>query len=172
MWCIAKIDEEYRKRMHNILDLYEEDYDPKKPVICFDEKPKQLREDKRKAIPMKKGSPEKYDHEYKRNGKANIFVAVDFKGGKRDITVTDRRTKNDFALYMKHILNNTFSDAEKLRIVLDNLNTHFEKSIKDTFDENEANDILNRIEFHYTPKHTSWLNITEIEINVMDIECT
>jgi len=155
MWCIAEIDEEYKERMHNILDLYEEDYDPKKPVICFDEKPNQLLEDKRKAIPMKKGSPEKYDHEYKKNGKTNIFVAVDFKGGKRDIMVTDQRTKKDFALYIKHILNNTFSDAEKLRIVLDNLNTHFEKSIKDTFDEKEANDILNRIEFHHTPKHTS-----------------
>ena len=121
MWCISKIDEEYRKRMHDILDLYEEDYDPKKPVICFDEKPKQLLEDKRKAIPMKKGSPEKCDYEYKRNGKVNIFVAVDFKRGKRNVTVTNRRTKNDFALYIKHILNNTFSDAEKLRIVLDNL---------------------------------------------------
>jgi hypothetical protein len=172
MWCIAKIDAEYRKRMYDVLDLYEEEYDPKRPVICFDEKPKQLLSDNRKSIPMKKGSPEKYDYEYKRNGKSNIFVAVDFKGGKRDVMVTDRRTKNDFALYMKHLLKNTFADAEKLRIVLDNLNTHTEKSIKETFDEKEAKEILNKIEFHYTPKHASWLNIAEIEINVMDIECT
>ena len=172
MWCIAEIDEKYRKRMYNILDLYEEDYDPKRPIICFDEKPKQLIEDKRKPINMKKGSPERYDYEYKRNGKVNIFVAVNFKGGKRDITVTDRRTKKDFALYIKHIINNTFSSAEKLRIVLDNLNTHTEKAIRETFDEKEADDILNKVEFHYTPEHASWLNVAEIEINVMDTECT
>jgi hypothetical protein len=132
MWCIAEIDAEYRKRMYDVLDLYEGEYDPKKPVICFDEKSKQLLSDSRKSIPMKKGSLEKYDYEYKRNGKANIFVAVDFKGGKRDVMVTDRRTKKDFALYMEYLLKNTFADAEKLRIVLDNLNTHTEKSIKET----------------------------------------
>jgi len=172
MWCIAEIDKKYRTCMYDLLGLYEEPYDFKRPVICLDEKPKQLLGDKRKPIPIKEGSPEKYDYEYKRNGKANIFVAVDFKGGTRDVTVTDRRTKKDFALYIKHILNNTFSYAEKLRIVVDNLNIHTEKAIKETFNEKEANDILNRIEFHYTPKHASWLNVAEIEINVMDTECT
>ena len=172
MWCIAEIDNEYRTCMYDVLDLYEESYDSKRPIICLDEKPKQLIDDKRNPIPMKQGSPKKYDYEYKRNGKVNIFVAVDFKGGIRDVTVTDRRTKKDFALYIKHILNDTFSYAEKLIIVADNLNIHTEKAIKETFDEKEANDILNRIEFHHTPKHASWLNVAEIEINVMDTECT
>jgi len=124
MWCIAEIDEEYRNRMYNLLDLYAEDYNPDEPVICLDEKPKQLLGDARPSILMKKGSSEKYDYEYKRNGKSNIFVAVDFKGGKRDVTVTDRRTKKDFARYIKHLINNVFSDAKKLIIVLDNLNIH------------------------------------------------
>jgi len=172
MWCIAEIDEEYRNRMHDLLDLYAEDYNPDEPVICLDEKPKQLLGDAKPSIPMKKGSSERYDSEYKRNGKSNIFVAVDFKRGKRDVTVTDRRTKKDFAQYIKHLINNVFPNAKKLRIVLDNLNTHTKNAIKETFDEKEANDILDRIEFHPTPKHASWLNIAEIEINVMDIECT
>jgi len=172
MWCIAEIDEEYQQRMYDLLDLYEEEYDPKRPVICLDEKPKQLIKDKRSPIPMEKGKIEKYDYEYERNGKANIFVAVDFKVGKRDITVTDRRTKKDFAIYLKHLIDNIFPEAEKLRIVLDNLNTHTEKSIIENFDEIEAKKILEKIEFHPTPKHASWLNVAEIEINVMDIECT
>jgi hypothetical protein len=172
MWCIAEIDDEYKERMYVLLDLYEEEYDPKRPVICLDEKPIQLINDKRRPIPMEKGKLEKYDYEYKRNGKANIFVAVDFKGGKRDITVTDRRTKKDFALYIRHLIDNVFPDVEKLRIVLDNLNIHSEKAIKENFNEIESNEIFDKIEFYPTPKHASWLNIAEIEINVMDIECT
>ncbi len=103
MWCVQKIDFEYRKRMYDILDLYQEPYNPKKPVIGIDEKPKQLIGDKRPPIPMKPGTPEKYDYEYIRNGKANIFVAVDPKAGKRTIQVTERRTKQDFAQFLKTI---------------------------------------------------------------------
>ena len=98
MWCVQEINEEYLKRMYDILDLYQEDYDPKRPVVGFDEKPKQFLSDKREKIPMKPGEPEKYDYEYKRNGKVNIFVAVDFKAGSRDVKVTDRRTKEDFCI--------------------------------------------------------------------------
>jgi len=109
MWCIAEIDEEYRNRMYNLLDLYVEDYNPDEPVICLDEKPKQLLGDTKPSIPMKKGSSEKYDYEYKRNSKSNIFVAVDFKEGKKDVTVPDRRTKKDFAKYIKQLINNVIS---------------------------------------------------------------
>ena len=108
----------------------------------------------------------------KRNGTANIFVAVDFKGGKRDITVTDRRTKKDFAFYMKHLVNETFSHAKKLRIIMDNLNTHTYSSILETLEFKEAVELISKLEFYPTPKHASWLNIAEIEINVMDQECT
>ena len=172
MWCIQRIDPEYRKRMYDVLDLYEEDYDPKRPVICLDEKPKQLIIDKIMPIPMKPGSPEKYDYEYIRNGTANIFVAVEFKAGKRVTQVTERRTMIDFAHFMKFLVIEDYSEAEVLRVVSDNLNIHKEKSFYEAFSEDEANQILDKIEFHYTPKHASWLNAAEIEINVMDLECT
>jgi len=172
MWCIAKIDPEYRERMYRILKLYFEEYDPEYPVICFDEKQKYFIQDLKTKIPMKPGSPEKYDYTYKVTGQANIFVAVDFKGGVRDITVTDRRTKKDFALYMKHLVDNVFPKAKKLRIIMDNLNTHTYTAILETFEFNEAVDLISKLTFIYTPKHASWLNIAEIEINVMDIICT
>jgi hypothetical protein len=172
MWCIGKINKEYRERMYNILDLYQEPYNPKRPVVGIDEKPKQLIGEAREKIPMKPGSPEKYDYEYKRNGNVNIFIAVDPKAGKRDVQVTDSRTKKDFALYMKHLVNEVFPEAEVIRVILDNLNTHNETSFYETFPNEEVEELLNKIEFHYTPKHASWLNVAEIEINVMDIECT
>ena len=172
MWCIQTIDSEFRKRMYDVLDLYEEDYDPKRPIVCLDEKPKQLIEDKRKPIPMKPGSPEKYDYEYIRNGTANIFMAVEFKAGKRVTQVTERRTMTDFAQFMKVLVIDEYSETEVVRVVSDNLNIHKEKSFYETFSEDEAEKILEKIEFHYTPKHASWLNAAEIEIGVMDEECT
>ncbi len=170
MWCIAEITSEYRERMYRLLDLYEEDYDGKYPVICIDEKSKQLIDEVRNPIPLRPGSPAKYDYEYKRNGTRNIFVAVEPKGGRRIITVTPTRTKEDFAYFVKNIVENQYKQAVKIRIVLDNLNTHFEKSFYETFTEKEARKILSKINFYYTPKHGSWLNIAEIEINVMDRE--
>ena len=172
MWCVAEIDYEYRKRMYRLLDLYSEDYNPKYPIICFDEKHKHLIGDLRTSIPMAPGSPEKYDYSYGRYGTANIFVAVDFKGGKRDIIVTDRRTKKDFAMYIKHLVNNVFPEAKMLRIIMDNLNTHTYLSILETFDFKEAVELISKVIFIYTPKHPSWLNVAEIEINVMDMQCT
>ena len=172
MWCIQRIDPEYRKRMCDVLDLYEEKYDPKRPVICLDEKAKQIIADKIMPIPMKPGCSEMYDYEYIRNGTANIFVAVDFKAGKRVTKVTKNRTMLDFAHFMKLLVIEGFSGAEVLRVVTDNLNIHKEKSFYEAFSEDEAKQILEKIEFHYTPKHASWLNAAEIEINVMDSECT
>jgi len=172
MWCIQRIDQEYRERMYDILDLYEEDYDPKRPIVCLDEKPKQLIEDKITPIPMKPGSPEKYDYEYIRNGTANIFMAVEFKAGKRTTQVTQRRTMIDFAQFMKLFVIEKYSDVEVIRVITDNLNIHKEKAFYEAFSEDEAKQILEKIEFHYTPKHASWLNAAEIEISVMDEECT
>jgi len=172
MWCIPTIDSEFIKRMYDVLDLYEEDYDPKRPIVCLDEKPKQLLRDKRKSIPIKPGSSEKYDYEYIRNGTANIFVAVEFKAGKRTTQVTQRRTRIDFAEFMKILITEKYSDVEFIKLITDNLNIHNEKSFYEAFNEEEAKKILDKIEFHYTPKHASWLNAAEIEINVMDIECT
>ncbi len=172
MWCIKTIDSEFRACMYNVLDLYKERYFPEQPLICLDEKPKQLIMDKRMPIPMKRGSPEKYDYEYVRNGTANIFVATEFKAGKRVTRVTKRRTMKDFALFVKMLVDEVYPNVEVIRLVTDNLNTHKEKAFYETFSKDEAERILSKIEFHYTPKHASWLNIAEIEINVMDIECT
>ncbi len=166
------MDSEFVERMYDLLDLYEEPYDPRRPVIGVDEKSKQLLEDTRKPIPMKPGSPEKYDYEYKRKGTVNIFLCVEPKAGKRVTKVTDRRTKKDFANFIKDLVDHEYCDVEILRIVLDNLNTHFEDAFFEAFDKKEAKRILRKIEFHYTPKHASWLNIAEIEINVLDVECT
>lgn len=171
MWCIQKIDSEYRERMYNVLYLYEEEYDPENPLICLDEKPKQLLRDKRTKIPMKPGYSEKYDYEYIRNGHANVFMAVEFKAGKRVTWVTKRRTKIDFAQFIK-LLVEKYSEAKIIRLIMDNLNTHKEKSLTEAFGEDEAKKILKNVEFYYTPKHASWLNAAEIEINVMDTECT
>jgi len=171
MWCIGKITPEYLKRMYDILDLYQEPYNPKKPVIGVDEKSKQLLGEKRMPIPLRPGKIEKYDYEYVRNGSANIFVAVEPKYGKRITRVTEHRTKKDFANFMRDMVW-SYPIAEKLRIVLDNLNTHFESSFYEAFEKIEADSILSKLEFHYTPKHASWLNVAEIEIGALDAQCT
>lgn len=170
MWCIATITPEYRKRMYDLLNLYGKKYNAKYPVVCVDEKSKQLLKDKRSVIAMKPGSPEKYDGEYERMGTQNIFVAVEPLAGKRYIKVTDQRKKADYANFIKGLVP-TYPEAEKIQIVSDNLNTHFESSFYETFSKREANAILKKIKFHYTPKHGSWLNMAEIEINMMDREC-
>ena len=170
MWCIATITPEYRKRMYNLLNLYGRTYNVKYPVVCVDEKSKQLLADKRTPIPMKPGRSEKYDGEYKRMGTQNIFVAVEPLAGKRYIKVTNQRKKVDYAHFIKKLIP-IYPKAKKIQLVADNLNTHFENSFYETFHPKEAKSLLNKIEFHYTPKHGSWLNMAEIEINMMDKEC-
>jgi len=165
------MDAAFRACMYDVLDLYEEPYDPRKPLLCLDEKSKQLLWEKRRPIPMKPGSPERYDYWYARNGTANIFMAVELKAGKRVTQVTERRTMKDFALFVKMLVDE-YADVEVIRLVTDNLSTHKEKSFYKNFSSDEAERVLSRVEFHYTPKHASWLNAAEIEISVMDIECT
>ena len=172
MWCISEINLEYRERMYDILNLYDEPHNPQRPVIGLDEKPKQLLEDSRKSIPMKPGYPKKYDYEYVRRGNANIFMAVEFKAGKRTTRITTRRTKRDFAKFVKHLVDRVYPDVDCIQLVLDNLNTHKESAFYEMYGSEEAERILSKIEFHYTPKHASWLNVAEIEIGVMDTECT
>ena len=171
MWCIQEITPEYRERMYDILGLYAEPYDPKRPVIGLDEKPKQLIEDSRKPIPMKKGKVKKQDYEYVRRGTANIFMAVEPKGGKRITQVTVQRTKKDFAHFMQ-MLAKKYADAKCIRIVLDNLSTHKPGALYENLPQEQAKEILDRTEYHYTPKHASWLNVAEIEIGIMDSQCT
>ena len=172
MWCIQKITKEYRERMYRLLDLYKQPYDRCHPVVCMDEKSKQLLEESREAIKASPGKIEKYDSEYKRKGTCNIFIAIDPKGGRRIVKVTDTRTKSDFAYFIRDLVEKHFKSARFIQIVLDNLNTHFEKSLIETFGKRKANRILEKVRFIYTPKHASWLNMAEIEINIMDKQCT
>jgi hypothetical protein len=157
--------------MYRLLALYNKPYNPEYPVVCFDEKSKQLLEDSRTPIPMKPGSVKKYDYEYKRHGTCNIFVAVEPKAGKHHIKVTDTRTRTDFAQFIKWLIVKKYRKAKKVLVVLDNLNTHFAKSFYETFSMEECERLLKRIKFIYTPKHASWLNMAEIEINLLDHEC-
>lgn len=172
MWCIQVITEEYRTRMYRLLELYQQEYNPLEPLVCMDEKSKQLLEDSRQPIKAKPGKLEKYDYEYRRKGTSNIFLAVAPKGGVRIVKVTDTRTKEDFAYFIEDLVDKHFRKAKYIQLVLDNLNTHFEKSLIETFGKRKATRLLKKIKFIYTPKHGSWLNMAEIEINIMDRQCT
>lgn len=172
MWCIQAITEEYRRRMYCLLELYQQGYNPDIPLICMDEKSKQLLEDSRPTIKAKPGKLEKYDYEYKRKGTCNIFVAVAPKAGIRIVKVTDTRTKEDFAYFIEDLVDKHFRKAAYIQLVLDNLNTHFEGSLIKTFGKRKTTRLMKKIKFIYTPKHGSWLNMAEIEINVMDRQCT
>lgn len=172
MWCIQQITPEYRERMYRLLDLYKMPHDPQHPVVCMDEKSKQLLEDNHKPIVPKPGSLEKYDYEYKRNGTCNIFMAVVPKAGIRHTKVTDTRKKDDFAYFVLDLVEKYFPDAEYIQLVMDNLNTHFEGSLLETFGKHKTKLLMKKLRFIYTPKHASWLNMAEIEINIMDRQCT
>ena len=171
MWCIARIDGEYIARMEDLLDLYAEPHDPKRPVVCFDESPIQLIGEVRVPITPKPGKRYRYDSEYKRNGTANLFVMVDANRSWRKVKVTDRRANQDFAVCIRDLVDVDYPDADKVRLVMDNLSTHTASAIYQTFPAAEARRILRRLEFHYTPKHASWLNMVEIEIGVMRRQC-
>lgn len=171
MWCIANIDGEYIARMEDLLDLYAEPHDPKRPVVCFDESPIQLIGEVRVPIVPKPGKRYRYDSEYKRNGTANLFVMVDANRSWRRVKVTDRRANEDFAVCMRDLVNVDYPGADKVRVVMDNLSTHTASAVYQTFPAVEARRILRRLEFHYTPRHASWLNIVEIEIGVMRRQC-
>jgi transposase len=171
MWCVPAIDGEYVARMENVLDLYTEPPDPSFPVICFDESPTQLIGEKRLPIPARAGTRERYDYEYRRNGTANLFVFLDAHRPWRQVKVTDRRTALDFAECMRDLVDVHYPDTHRIRVVLDNLSTHVPGNLYEAFPAAEAHRILNRLEFHYTPKHASWLNMVEIEIGVLRTMC-
>lgn len=157
--------------MEDVLDLYAEPYDPKKPLVCFDEKGVQLIAETRKPLPMEPGQPERFDYEYRRNGTRNLFVFFQPLAGWRHVKETEHRTKIDFAHCMKDLVKVYFPEAEVTRVVLDNLNTHSPAALYEAFEPAEAKRILDRLEFHYTPKHGSWLNMVEIEIAIVEKQC-
>jgi len=171
MWVISKITPEFEKRMLDVLEVYERPYDAKYPVICFDEMSKQLLAETRDFLPMKSGRTKKYDYEYTRNGTANLFVAVEPKGKKRRVFVTKHRKKKDFAKVVKKIVTKVYKKAKKIILVLDNLNTHNKKTLIEILGEKEGEKIAKKIEWHYSPKHGSWLNQAEIENHVLSQQC-
>lgn len=171
MWCIPKVDAEFVAKMEDVLDLYSEAPDPKRPVVCFDETPRQLIGEARVPIAAKPGKRARYDYEYVRNGTANVFMIVDVNRPWRHAKVTDRRANADFAECMRELVDVHYPAAERVRVVMDNLSTHSATALYETFDAVEARRILRRLEIHYTPKHASWLNMVEIEIGVMVSQC-
>jgi transposase len=158
-------------RMEDVLDLYAEPYDPTYPQVCFDERPVQLLGDAYAPIPMQKGQVRRYDYAYEREGTVNLFMMVQPLSGWRMVKTTQRRTKVDFAACMKDLVDVHFPQATRIRVVLDNLNTHNPSSLYEAFTPEEARRILRKLEFHYTPKHGSWLNMAEIEISVLSRQC-
>jgi transposase len=171
MWCIPQVDADYVARMEDVLDLYAEARDPQRPVVCFDESPVQLIGEVRQPIPPEPGQLERYDCEYRRNGTANLFVFLDVNRPWRKVKVTARRAAEDFALCMRELTDVYYPKAERIRVVLDNLSTHSAGALYQTFPAEEARRVLRRLEFHFVPKHASWLNMVEIEIGVLAGQC-
>jgi hypothetical protein len=157
--------------MEDILDLNAEPYDPKRPKVNFDETSKQLIKETRTPLPPQAGQVAKYDYEYERNGTANLFMFVEPQAGWRHVTVTEQRTKVDFAHQMRWLADERYPHAEVVRVTLDNLNTHQPASLYEAFSPEEARRLLKKLKFHYTPKHASWLNMAEIEFSVLQGQC-
>jgi hypothetical protein len=157
--------------MEDVLDMYQVPYDPQCPLVCFDETSKQLIQETRQPLPAKPGQVERYDTEYQRNGTRNLFMFFEPLAGFRHVEVTAQRTIPDFAECMRLLAEELYPEAECIRVVLDNLNTHRPAALYATFPPEQANRILKRLEFHYTPKHGSWLNMAEIELSVFSRQC-
>lgn len=157
--------------MEDVLDVYQEAYDEQQPVVCFDETSKQLIAETRQPLPAQPGQVERYDTEYQRNGTRNLFMFFEPLAGYRHVEITVQRTIPDFAECMRRLVDELYPDAPRIRVVLDNLNTHKPASLYATFPPEQANRILKRLEFHYTPKHGSWLNMAEIEFSVFSRQC-
>ena len=156
--------------MEKVLEIYKRPYDPRFPVVCMDESPKQLIGEIKTPITAKPGSPAKYDYEYKRNGVCNIFMASEPLAGKRFVKITEKKTKKDWAYFLEEIAAR-YSDAERITLVMDNLNTHTAGSLYETFQPAKAKQLWDRFDFMFTPKHGSWLNMAEIELNVLTGQC-
>lgn len=171
MWCIGALTQDYRCRMYALLELYARPMSRSEPVICIDEKSLQLIGHSREPLPMTSHRPTKQDYEYERNGTTNLFVAVEPKGGKRIVSVTSHRGKIDFVAFIDGLLTGAYVKARRVHLVLDNLNTHFRKCFDDVLGTRAAAKLLRRVQFHYTPKHASWLNMAEIEIGILSRQC-
>ena len=171
-WVIPPAqNSQFVAQMEQVLDVYKRPYDKHFPIVCMDESPKQMIKETRIPIPMKPGSDTKVDFEYERCGVANIFIASEPLKGKRYVEVTERKTKIDWAIFIKKIADEWYKNAEKIILIMDNLSTHRPSALYETFKPKEAKRIWDRFEFVYTPRHGSWLNMAEIELNVLMGQC-
>jgi transposase len=158
--------------MEDVLEVYTRPYDPRRPqVVCMDETSKQLLRDTRQPLTMEPGRPERHDYEYERGGVVNLFVFCEPLQGKRWVDVTERRTRTDWAAQIKELVDERYPEAERIVLVMDNLNTHTPASLYKAFDPAEAKRLAEKLEIHYTPKHGSWLNMAEIELSVLSRQC-
>ena len=171
-WCIPpKANAEFVWKMEDVLEVYKRPYDPKHPVVCLDETSKQLIREVRMSVPSAPGQVAHYDYEYERHGVANIFMIFEPLAGQRDVEVTDRRTKMDYAECLRKISDEMYPKAEQIVLVQDNLNTHSPASLYEAFEPTEAKRLADRFELHYTPKHGSWLDMAEIELGILGRQC-
>jgi hypothetical protein len=157
--------------MEHILELYQKPYDPRRPMVCFDEKSIQLLAHITTPLVLRPGQSLRQDYEYKRNGTRNLFLFVEPKAGTRQVLITNRRTKRDFAYVMRYLADVMYPEAECIDIVMDNLNTHHYHSLVEFFGKQEADRIMARLVFHFTPAHASWLNMAEIELSILSKQC-
>jgi DDE superfamily endonuclease len=165
------VSAEFVAAMEDVLEVYAEPYDPRRPKVNFDEASKQLIQETRVPLPARPGQPQRYDDEYERNGTRNLFLFVEPQAGWRHVHVTEHRTAQDFAYAMQWLVDEAYPEADVIRIILDNLNTHKLASLYEAFTPAEARRIARKLEWHYTPKHGSWLNMAEIELSVLQQQC-
>lgn len=172
MWCLpGEPNAEFVCAMEDVLDVYQRPYDPVRPQVCVDETSKQLIDEVRTPLPLRPGQPEIYDHEYKRNGTANLFMIVEPLTGACQVKVTDHRTRVDWAQLMRELVDVHYPQAEVIVLVTDNLNTHDNASLYAAFPPEEAKRIADKLEIHYTPKHGSWLDMAELQLSVLSRQC-
>jgi len=170
-WSIGTPSARYVAKMEDVLAVYQRPYDDKRPVVCLDEKSKELRSTPQGILPMRSGRAAYQDYEYERHGVCNLFLAVEPLRGWRRVTVTERRTAQDFAERLRQLVDEDYPEAEKIVLVTDNLNTHCPASLYERFEPAEARRIVDKIEWHYTPEHGSWLNMAECELSVLSTQC-
>jgi len=171
-WVIPpKQNADFVAAMEDVLEVYQRPYDAQQPVVCLDEQSKQLVKEVRTPIPMQPGRPECIDYEYERNGTANLFMLFEPLRGWRHVKVTERRTKIDFAYVVRELVDVHYPEAEKIVLVMDNLNTHKPASLYEAFEPAEARRLIDRLEIHYTPKHGSWLDMAETELSILTKQC-
>ena len=157
--------------MEDVLDVYQRPYDPVRPQVCIDEASKQLIDEVRAPLPTRPGQPQLFDHEYKRNGTANLFMMIEPLTGRCEVKVTDQHTRIDWAHLMRELVDVHYPQAETIILVTDNLNTHDKASLYEAFTPEEAKRIADKLEIHYTPKHGSWLDMAELQLSVLSRQC-